>query len=38
MKNVAFVPVRSGSTRLRLKALAKVKNETLSLNSFKKSN
>ena len=29
MKNVAFVPVRSGSTRLKLKALSKVQNETL---------
>ena len=29
MENVAFVPVRSGSTRLQLKALAQVQNETL---------
>ena len=29
MKNLAFVPVRSGSTRLKLKALSKVQNETL---------
>jgi len=36
MKNVAFVPVRSGSTRLRLKALAKVKNETLLSIALKK--
>ena len=29
MRNIAFVPVRSGSTRLKLKALSKVQNETL---------
>ena len=36
MKNVAFVPVRSGSTRLELKALAKVQNETLLSIALKK--
>ena len=36
MKNVAFVPVRSGSTRLQLKALAKVQNETLLSIALKK--
>ena len=41
MKNLAFVPVRSGSTRLKLKALSKVQNETLlsiALIKAKKSN
>ena len=36
MENVAFVPVRSGSTRLQLKALAKVQNETLLSIALKK--
>lgn len=36
MKNVAFVPVRSGSTRLQLKALAKVQDETLLSIALKK--
>ena len=36
MKNVAFVPVRSGSTRLQLKALSKVQNETLLSIALKK--
>ena len=29
MKNVAFIPVRSGSTRLKLKALEKIGDESL---------
>lgn len=36
MKNIAFVPVRSGSTRLKLKALSKVQNQTLLSIALKK--
>tara|TARA_A100001011_G_scaffold400789_1_gene518862 strand:- start:10323 stop:11018 length:696 start_codon:yes stop_codon:yes gene_type:complete len=36
MKNLAFVPVRSGSTRLKIKALSKVQNETLLSLALKK--